>query len=57
MTIGQLKKELSKYKNSQTVKILDSGGISVDVYQVYSPSDYDDCEDDEEDKDIVFLEM
>ena len=57
MTVKDLKKELSKYKSHQIVKIMDSSGTAIDICNVYSPSDYDYCNKDDEDKDTVFIDM
>lgn len=56
MTVKELKKKLGKYKDKMEVKIMDGCGNSLDLYNVYSPIDYEDDASDEEERNTVYLE-
>lgn len=56
MTVKELKRKLGKYKDKMEVKIIDGCGNALDLYNVYSPIDYEDDVSDEEERNTVYLE-
>ena len=59
MTVGELKWKLSKYKDSMNIKVQGRCGQILDVYRLYSPSEWPDDDEDpisEEDRNTVYLE-